>query len=130
MLKKGGKLTVYEPDILFTDFNATFIKDKFTKKTDTSNIDTLFALYPCQATIAIAEKAFEEDKNLLLAFCSCNHSTPKYQKWLGKYWAEDVCMEFREKYGKEAQIINWPPEAEPSTPILVRESSKQLKKHL
>lgn len=105
--QNGGKLTVYEPNILFTDFQATIIKDKFSKKTDISNIDTLFA------------------------FCSCNHSTPKYQKWIGRYWAEDVCMEFREKYGKEAQIINWPSEFEqPSPPILVRESSKQKMKHL
>ena len=44
---------------------------------------------------------------------------------LNKYWTEDVYIQFREKYGKKAQIIKWPPETELSTPISVRESSKQ-----
>lgn len=78
--KNGGKLTVYEPDILFTDFNATFIKDKFTQKTDTSNIDTLFALYPCQATIAIAEKAFEENTGQKMFVWSLEKNTEKKHK--------------------------------------------------
>lgn len=49
---------------------------------------------------------------------------------LNKYWTEDVYIQFREKYGKKAQIIKCPPETELSTPILVRKSSKQKMKHL
>lgn len=119
-------LTLCDPDIEFkTAESPIILKEKFTKKTDISNIDTLFAMSPCESTIPIAEKAFEEDKNLLLAFCSCDHSTSQYQKWIGKYWAEDVCMIFREKYGAEAQILNWPSTIGSPLPILVRESSKQ-----
>ena len=101
-----GSLTIYEPELLFSDIeNVTVVKEKFTKETDIKGIDTLYCLYPCKATISIADKAFEEDKNLMLAFCPCDHSTKEHLKWMGKYWAEDVCMDYREKYGKEAEII-------------------------
>lgn len=42
-----------------------------------------------------------------------------------KYWAVDVCMNYREKYGKDAEIISWPSEIGIDFPILVRKSSKQ-----
>lgn len=121
----GGTLTIYDPKISFSIVqDATIVKEKFTKTTNTDSIDTIYGLFPCEASIAMAEKAFEEDKNLLLAFCDCDHTTQKYQHWVGKYWAEDVCMEFREKYGKEAQIIKWSSPIKLDFPILVRESSK------
>lgn len=124
-----GSLTIYEPGILFPDIeNITVVKEKFTKDTNIKEFDTLYGLYPCNATIPIIDKAFEEDKNLMLAFCPCDHSTEEHQKWLGKYWAEDVCMDYREKYGKEAEIINWPSYTGIDFPIMVRRSSKYKEK--
>lgn len=124
-----GNLTIYEPELLFSDIeNVTVVKEKFTKETDIKGIDTLYGLYPCGATISIADKAFEEDKNLMLAFCPCDHSTKEHPKWMGKYWAEDVCMDYREKYGKEAEIINWPSYTGIDLPIMVRRSSKYKEK--
>lgn len=120
-----GSLTIYEPEIVFSDIeNITVVKEKFTKDTDIKMFDTLYGLYPCDVTIPILDKAFEEDKNLMLAFCPCNHSTKELQKWIGKYWAEDVCMDYREKYGKEAEIINWPSYTGIDLPIMIRKSSK------
>lgn len=124
--KRNYHLTIYEPNIIFTDFKATIIKNKFTKESNISNIDTLFALYPCEATITIAEKAFEEDKNLLLACCGCNHSITEHPKWFSsKYWAEDFCMDYQEKYGNEVEIINWPSHINNDLPIMVRKMTNK-----
>lgn len=128
---RNGSLTIYEPNILLTPFDqVTIVKDKFTGDTNIDSIDTLFALYPCQASIAIAEKAFQEDKNLMLAFCGCNHSTKEHPKWFGKYWAEDFCDDYKEKYGDEVEIIPWPAITGNDLPIMVRRSSKQKEKLL
>lgn len=126
---REGTLTIYDPNTLFSNIeNVTIIKEKFTKDTNIDRFDTLYGLYPCEAAITIAEKAFEEDKNLMLAFCSCDNSTKQHQKWIGKYWAEDFCMDYREKYGKEAEIINWPSTTGLDFPIMVRRSNKQKSK--
>lgn len=125
----NGTLTIYDPNVLFTEHKGIkVVKDKFTKSTNIDNIDTLYGLYPCDASIILAEKAFEEDKNLVLAFCACDHSTRKHMKWLGKYWAEDFCMDYREKYGSEAEIINWSSTLNNDHPIMIRRSSKQKSK--
>lgn len=81
---RKGTLTIYEPNIILNNMaNITIVKDKFTKSTDIAKFDTLYALYPCETTIPIIEKAYEEDKNLMLAFCGCNHSTnSKHKKWI------------------------------------------------
>ena len=124
--ERGGSLTVYEPNIIFSEMdNMTIVQDEFTKKTDINQFDTLYASWPCEVTAPIVEKAFENDKNLMLAFCSCNNSTRKYPIRTGKYWAEDFCQYYRKKYGEEAQIINWPDAVGLDTPILIRQSSKQ-----
>ena len=123
---KKGTLTIYEPNILFTKIdNVTIIKDKFKKSTNINHIDTIYGMFPCEASITIAEKAFEEDKNLLLAFCSCDHSTKEHPKWLGTYWAEDFCMDYREKYGHEVEIIDWPTTIGIDFPIMVRQKIKK-----
>lgn len=123
-----GSLTIYEPEIMFSNIeNMKVVKEKFTKDTDIEKFDTLYGLYPCEATIAIAEKAFEEDKNLMIAFCSCDNSTKEHPKWIGKYWAEDFCMDYREKYGEEVEIINGFPHNNSDLPIMVRRSRKYKK---
>lgn len=124
--RNSHNLTIYEPEIILPKLHdITIVKDKFTKKTDLNNIGTIFAMHPCEATVAIAEKAFEEDKNLILECCSCDHSDNKYQKRDYIYWSQSLCMYFKEKYGEEAIMEMWPLEYGIPTPILIRESSKQ-----
>jgi len=126
-----GTLTLYDPNIHFTDFNAKIVKNKFTKGTDISHIDTLYTLYPCEATIPTLEKAFLEDKNLLLAFCDCDHSTEQNKKRGKNYWAHYVCEDYLEKYGNEIELLHWPAAVQNlDLPILIRKSNKQLKKQI
>ncbi len=126
-----GTLTLYEPNIHFTDFKAKIVKDPFTWDSDISDIDTLYALYPCEATIPVLEKAFYDDKNVLLAFCDCNHSTIRHRKRGDHYWAHYVCEDYLDQYGEEIEILKWPSTVQNlDLPILVRKSSKQLKKSI
>lgn len=123
-----GKLTIYEPDVIFCDIKGVkIIRERFTKDTDITEFDTLYGMFPCNATLSIVEKAFEEDKNLMLAFCDCDHSTKEHSKWIGKYWAEDLCMDYREKYGNEIDIIHWPSSIGNDLPIMVRKSKNKKK---
>lgn len=103
---------------------AKIVKDKFTKQTNISDIDTIYGLFPCGATISMIDKACEEDKNLLLAFCPCNHTTPAHRWWAGNWWAEDVCVDYKEKYGNEIQILKWSKQYNLPYPIMVREKQK------
>ena len=122
---RKGTLTIYEPNIILTKLeNAKIVRERFKKDTNIDQVDTIYGLFPCKASIVIAEKAFEEDKNLMLAFCACDHSTKEHPKWLGKYWAEDFCMDYREKYGNEAEIINWPSPVGIDLPIMIRKKRK------
>lgn len=116
------KLTIYDPSTVPDKLSkgVTIVKEKFTKKTDLKGIDTLVSLFPCEVACTIIDKALDEDKNLLLAFCGCDHSTLEHQKWLGEYWAEDVCMDYREQYGKEIEIMQWPKQYGIPYPIMVR----------
>ncbi len=122
----GGNLTIYEPNIILSQLdNITIIKDEFTKNSNIDKFDTLYALKPCEATITMVERAFEEDKNLMIAFCGCDNSTKKYPKWdVGKYWADSFCMEFKDRYNDETEIINWPSSTGIDTPIMIRQNSK------
>ncbi len=119
------KLTVYDPELVLERLgNAKLVKDKFTSQTSMKDIDTIYGLFPCEATIPMIDKAILENKNLLLAFCGCDHSTPEHLKWVGEWWSEDVCMDYCEKYGKEIQILKWPDEYQIPFPIMVREKQK------
>lgn len=120
-----GNLTIYEPDVIPCNIkDVKIVRERLTKDTDITQFDTLYGMFPCSATLSIVEKAFEEDKNLMLAFCDCNHSTKEHPKWIGKYWAEDLCMDYREKYGNEVNIIQWPSSMGSDLPIMVRRSKK------
>ncbi len=126
---KHGSLTLYEPRILFSKLDhVQIIKEPFTKETDIDAFDTLFSIYPCDVTIPLVEKAFEEDKNLMVAFCSCDHSTKEHPKWFGKYWAEDFCLDYKEKYNDEVELIEWPQSVHLTLPIMVRKSTKYKEK--
>lgn len=129
---RGGSLTIYDPDICYSILNKSVVvkKENFTFKTNIDGIDTLYGLYPCSATIPLLEKAFDEDKNLLVGFCDCDHSTDEYPRLDGKYWADDICMYFKQKYQGEFDIIQWPSRFESDFPIMVRESTKTKEKKL
>ncbi len=124
-----GSLTLYDPDIHFTDLDAKIIKEPFTRKSDISSCDTLYALYPCGGTIPVLEKAFREDKNLLLAFCDCDHSSGRYQKRGNDYWANYVCHDYLKRYGNDIEVLHWPfSVCNLDLPIMIRESHKQKRK--
>lgn len=131
IIQNKGTLTIYEPNIMFDKIeNAILKKEEFNKKTNIDNVDTIYALYPCEATVTVAEKAFQEDKNLMMALCPCDHSTEKHQKWFSDYWAVDFCMDYKEKYGDEVEIIKWPTKTEIDLPIMVRTTAKHKEKLL
>ena len=123
--KNGKELTLYDPRLSFDLDNVKIVRDVFTKDTDISKVDTLYGLFPCDGTIPIVEKALEEDKNLLVAFCGCDHSTEKYPKWITDVWADDFCMNIKEEYGDEVDIIKWPSKCDFCAPIMVRTTAKQ-----
>lgn len=119
--KNDHKLTIYEPNIILDKLqNITVVKDNFTKQTNLTGIDTLYGLFPCDASVTLAAKAFEEDKNLVLAFCDCDHSTEEYKKMKNHYWCETVCEKFKEKYGDEVEIANWSAAFDLTLPIMIR----------
>lgn len=123
---RQGTLTIFEPNIIVSKLDhAKIVRKQFKKDTNIDKIDTLYGLFPCEASIVMAEKAFEEDKNLMLAFCPCDHSTREHPKGIGKYWAEDFCMDYKEKYGKEVEIINWPTTIGYDLPIMLRQKQKK-----
>lgn len=114
-------LTTYDPKlILDTLSGVTLRKEKFTEKTNIKNIDTIFGIFPCEATIPILEQGFENNANIFLAFCGCNHASKQHPLWFGSIWAEDVIDDYKEQYGSEIEIKYWPKEANINYPILVR----------
>lgn len=116
-----SNLTIYDPMLTIQKLgNAKLVKEEFTHETDISEVETLFGMFPCEATIPLVEKAIKEDKNLLVAFCDCNHSTEQYPHWFGDTWSDDVCMFFKKEYGDEVEILNWPEEFHQPTPIMLR----------
>lgn len=116
ILKNKKTLTIYDPEIAENLSNTTIHQKKFTKESDISNIDTLFGLFPCEASITMIDKAILENKNLLLAFCSCNLGTAEHRLWL----AEDICTDYQKIYGSQIEIQQWPEEYEIETPIMIR----------
>jgi len=126
-----GSLTIYDPNCMFSlSENIHIINEEFTKDTNIKEIDTLYALYPCEATITVVEKAFEEDKNLVVGFCNCDHSDIKYpctDEY--KYWADGVCKIYERMYGSDLDIIGWPSSMKNDLPIMVRRSTKHKEKY-
>lgn len=113
-------LTIYEKrDVFSIDKKIKIVKDKFTASTDIESIDTIFGLYPCEASIDMTLKGIKENKNLLIAFCNCDHSTEKYPHWFGDYWAVDFCSTIKEEYQDEVEIINNQITPKVKLPILI-----------
>ena len=113
-------LTIYEKrDVFSIDKKIKIVKDKFTASTDIESIDTIFGLYPCEASIDMTLKGIKENKNLLIAFCNCDHSTEKYPHWFGDYWAVDFCSAIKKEYQDEVEIINNQITPKVKLPILI-----------
>ena len=106
--KKNYNLTIYEPKkIISIANNITVNRKKFTKDTNIEKFDSIWGIYPCEASIDMTLKGIEENKNLAIAFCGCNHSTPEFPRWFGDFWATDFCCEMKERYGDDIEIVEW-----------------------
>lgn len=101
------------------DKKITIVKDNFTSTTNIDTFDTIFGLYPCEASIDITLKGIEENKNLLIAFCNCDHSTEEYPLWFGDYWAIDFCSTMKERYKDKIEIIDNQITPKVKLPILI-----------
>ncbi len=118
----GGILTIYDPEILYTDFKGIkIIKEKFTKDTNIESTDTLVGLLPCLASETIVEKAFLENKNLLIGFCGCDHSSRNgFKKGNNKYWAEALSNYYKQRYDNEVEMFSWSDNIKLDYPIMAR----------
>ena len=70
--QENGIITIYDPrldpTIKSTD-RMIFKKEKFTKKTDISDIDLLVGLMPCEGANPLVEQAIKYDKDFILWLC-------------------------------------------------------------
>lgn len=124
--KNGKTLTIYDPKTCFRNINGVSIRNKlFTREIDISSINTLYGTFPCEASEIIVERALEEDKNLLIAFCSCPHNSTKYPSKKNECWANTFCKYIKKAYKNEVDILSWPKEYEFDMPIMVRTTKEQ-----
>ena len=118
--RKDYNLTIYEKcDVFKTSKDIKIIKDAFTSSTNIENIDNIFSIMPCDASIDITLKGIKENKNLLIAYCSCDHSNKIYPKYRKRYWADNFCHTMKKRYGNLIEITEWEPLKEEKMPILI-----------
>ncbi len=97
--RRDYNLTIYEKCNVFKiSKNITTIKDKFTVSTNIKDIDNIFSIMPCSASTDITLKGIEENKNLLIAYCTCDHSSKIYPRENKRYWSINFCDMLKEKY--------------------------------
>lgn len=120
------KLIIYDPKIILSSLGEKVIikKELFTHQTDISNVETIYGMYPCEATTTIVEKGLKENKNILIAFCQCDHSTPKYPRGEEFCWALDVCKKIKNEHGSEIEMfyLSEPPKEE--FPLILKRSKR------
>lgn len=122
-------VTAYDPALILDTLpGVTLKKEKFTVNTNIDSVDTLYGLFPCKASIPLIDKALDEDKNLLIAFCGCDHSDSEHMKWFGKTWAEDVVDDYREIHGKKLEVFTWDKKLGLDLPIMAYKSQAKQKK--
>lgn len=116
------KVIVYDPHLACQEKPGMVIKkENFMMSTNIDDINTLYGIYSCKASIIMIEKAIRENKNLLLAFCSCHLGSKEHPMMRkGKYGAQEVCDEYMETYKEEFEFYNWPREFGMKPPIMVR----------
>lgn len=74
---------------------------------------------PCDASIDITLKGIEENKNTLIAYCSCDHSNKIYPRGRERIWANEFCSIMKERYGNLIEIMEWEPLKDERMPILI-----------
>lgn len=127
----GGSLTVYDPKTIFTELkNMKVVKEVFTRKNNIDEFDTIYGLYPCEASKIMIKKAFKEDKNLMIAFCDCIHYKNRFNFWDKRNWIDKICDKYVKKYGSDVELINWPSHMEYKLPIMIRKSNKLKEKKI
>lgn len=124
--KKDYNLTIYEPKKIIRIANdITVNREKFTKDTNIKQVDSIWGIHPCGASIDMTLKGIEENKNLAIAFCGCDHSTSEFPHWFGDYWAIDFCCEMKERYGESIEIFEWNrPKTKKKLPVLVHKKRR------
>lgn len=118
--EKDYSLTLFDTCNIFNIGNGiNIVRDKFTKSTNIDRYDTLVGIHPCEASIDLTLRAIEENKNLILAFCSCNHETVEFPKWYDGNWSISFCSDIKEMYGDIIEIIDFEDYPKRKLPILI-----------
>ena len=118
--RKDYNLSIYEKcDVFKVGKDIKIVKDKFTSSTNIEEVDNIFSIMPCSASIGITLKGIEENKNLLIAYCSCDHSNKMYPRGIERYWADNFCSIMKERYGNDIEITEWEYLKGETIPLLV-----------
>ena len=118
--RQDFNLTIYEKCNVFkTSKDIKVVKEAFTSSTNIEDVDNIFSIMPCEASIDITLKGIEENKNMLIAYCSCDHSNKIYPKYRKRYWADNFCSMMKERYGNDIEITEWEPLKDENMPILI-----------
>lgn len=118
--EKDYSLTLYDICNIFNiSKDITIVRDKFTRSTNINRYDTLVGIHPCEASIDLTLKGIEENKNLIVAFCGCNHETVEFPKWYDSYWSISFCSDIKEMYGDRIEIIDFEDYPKRKLPILI-----------
>lgn len=106
--RKDYNLTIYEKCNVFkANKDIKIVKRAFTSSTNIKEVDNIFSIMPCETYIYITLKGIERNKNLLIAYCSCDHSNKMYPKYRKRYWSDDFCHVMKERYGNDFEIAEW-----------------------
>lgn len=118
--RRDYNLTIYEKCNVFkTSKDIKVVKDAFTSSTNIEDVDNIFSIMPCEASIDITLKGIEENKNMLIAYCSCDHSNKMYPKYRKRYWADNFCSMMKERYLNDIEITEWEYLKGENIPILI-----------
>ncbi len=102
------KVTACDPALIVDTMSGVkLVKEPFTKSTNLDDVDTLVGLFPCEASRLMVDRAIEENKNLLLAFCNCDHSDNEIYTKHDECWADVACEYYQKKYGDAIKVLSW-----------------------
>lgn len=118
--EKDYSLTLYDVcNTINIGKGIKLVKNEFTKSTNIDRYDTLVGIHLCEASIDLTLRAIEENKNLILAFCSCNHETVEFPKWYDDSWSISFCSDIKEMYGDSIEIVDFEYYPKMKNPILI-----------
>ncbi len=123
------RITSYDPELIVDTMSGVkLVKEPFTKSTNLDDVGTIIGMFPCGASRLMIDRAINENKNLLLAFCGCDHSDNEISAEYGDLWADAACRYYKEKCGDDMQIFSWSNEVELSYPIMEYKAPQLVKK--